>query len=65
MKHCFLCRWSFGAIQYSSNEESPMVPVLRCYPNGDIQKEKKAVRVCVYYDPDDTTELTARSEDEQ
>ncbi len=55
MKHCFLCRWSFGATEYSGDDESPLLPVLKCYPNGDKAKEKSAKKICQHYDPEDTT----------
>jgi hypothetical protein len=55
VKHCFLCRWSFGATEYSGDDESPLAPVLKCHPNGEVAKLKKADKVCKFYDPEDTT----------
>lgn len=55
MKHCFLCRWSFGATEYSGDDESPLTPTLKCHPNGDVAKFKKADKLCKFYDPEDTT----------
>lgn len=55
MKHCFLCRWSFGATEYSGDDESPLIPALKCHPNGEVAKLKFAEKVCSYYEPEDTT----------
>jgi hypothetical protein len=53
VKHCFLCRWSFGATESTGDEETPLAPVLKCHPNGDIAILKKAKKICVYYDPEE------------
>lgn len=54
MKHCFLCRWSFGATEPSGDEESPLIPVLKCYPGGKEANDKSvpeiATKICAYYD---------------
>ena len=63
MKHCFLCRWSFGATESTGDEESPLAPVLKCHPNGDIAKLKKANKICVYYDPEEYVEEIVRRND--
>jgi hypothetical protein len=55
VKHCFLCRWSFGATEYSGDDESPLTPTLKCHPNGEVAKLKKAEKICKFYDPEDTT----------
>jgi hypothetical protein len=65
MKHCFLCKWSFGATEYSGDDESPLAPILKCYPNGDIAKLKIAKKLCSFYDPDDPTGELAGDADEQ
>jgi len=55
MKHCFLCRWSFGATEFSGDDESPLLPVLKCFPNGDGGNLQLAKMICSYYDPEEPT----------
>jgi hypothetical protein len=53
VKHCFLCRWSFGTTEFSPDDE--LTPILKCHPGGDEKKEKMAMKVCRQYDAEDTT----------
>jgi hypothetical protein len=53
MKHCFLCRWSFGATEYADGEVPSLRPILKCWPGGDRTKEQMAKETCKFYDPED------------
>jgi len=56
VKHCFLCKWSFGATEFTGDEESPLAPVLKCWPGGYADKEQVAKEVCSHYNLEDSNE---------
>jgi hypothetical protein len=44
MKSCFSCIWSFGTYEHLRDQSS-----LKCWPNGDRDKEQLAKDICCHW----------------
>lgn len=65
MKHCFLCKWSFGVTELTGDENSPLKPVLKCHPGGGWVKIQNAKILCKHYDPEELSDDRVGDADEQ